>query len=656
MNEKGLFLEEIKERIRLNNSKACIFPDPEENAMYMASENDALIDRPLDIYIYEENGEKKINTIDRGVITLKTVKTDQLVKSETNGEIIGYKKDNGDTIENEGYNPFKNTGQELNRIFHDSSISDNKSLIHVVHKIAMTIGNYAAGPNDINKISSMSELSISLGNSDYNKIYPLYIETSVIDNLKNAIDVIFEEFIDPNDLNKYSTRQELIDDVRQYIDLPPELYYPDEPEFKNGAELAPKKATESIAQYETRQKEYYEKNKDVSNSTDFQEIVSTIAKLNPNVEIKIENDEALANNNKTIYTDGDVSTLKLPKGFSYNEKNGITNKHNTENGSYINISVGKPSTAPNPNNLKNVEPATKLDLDDAAFIVREGYPHEKIDYPKNETTTSNYEAPYLRRLRTIKMPKTNTETFIEPEKIGILDRLKATGKAVKEGINNIIDGANMQKTLKAILLAAAAGLIIVNIPNIIAIVPILCQAVGMVPAAIAHLIAGTSTIAENELVFATLLLLTPVVITIISKIKNKLKKEQVIMDGDGEELEENTPTPQIEQGSQTPEQPVAPSDPLTESINRNNKAQIITEIKNYLDNIASARQQINNLSIQLDIATDTDSVKKVQAELRNQSQILNSNLSDLLALMKKYNINLNDYTRGNENEQGRSLA
>lgn len=32
-------------------------------------------------------------------------------------------------------------------------------------------------------------------------------------------------------------------------------------------------------------------------------------------------------------------TLKLPEGYYYNEKNGITNKHNTKSGSYESFSI-----------------------------------------------------------------------------------------------------------------------------------------------------------------------------------------------------------------------------------------------------------------------------------------------------------------------------
>ena len=73
---------------------------------------------------------------------------------------------------------------------------------------------------------------------------------------------------------------------------------------------------------------------DIKNSVDNAEIARVIAQLNPNAVIQYD---------PTVYDrigssiPGDQ--LILPNGFYYNEKNGITNKHNTTTGLYTSIKV-----------------------------------------------------------------------------------------------------------------------------------------------------------------------------------------------------------------------------------------------------------------------------------------------------------------------------
>ena len=57
-------------------------------------------------------------------------------------------------------------------------------------------------------------------------------------------------------------------------------------------------------------------------------LVKDIKKLNPKVKIYKWKDRCGPQD--VIYCNIPASELKLPQGFYYNEKNGITNKHNTE--------------------------------------------------------------------------------------------------------------------------------------------------------------------------------------------------------------------------------------------------------------------------------------------------------------------------------------
>jgi len=64
-------------------------------------------------------------------------------------------------------------------------------------------------------------------------------------------------------------------------------------------------------------------------------LLKEIVRLNPSVEISYQkaHPEVIACSKK-----GDE--LKLPKGYEYNNKNGITNKHHTSSGRYTSILIG----------------------------------------------------------------------------------------------------------------------------------------------------------------------------------------------------------------------------------------------------------------------------------------------------------------------------
>ena len=79
--------------------------------------------------------------------------------------------------------------------------------------------------------------------------------------------------------------------------------------------------------------------KDVSQSTDLFEIAEVIQQLNPNVEIRVGNWQYDSMATQRFYSSVPVDQLVLPEGFYYNDKNGITNKHNTQTGAYCALEV-----------------------------------------------------------------------------------------------------------------------------------------------------------------------------------------------------------------------------------------------------------------------------------------------------------------------------
>ena len=79
--------------------------------------------------------------------------------------------------------------------------------------------------------------------------------------------------------------------------------------------------------------------KSISESTNVSEIAQAIANINPDVQIALGDPENDPECNSRIFSSVPVEELDLPEGFYYNEKNGVTNKHNTKSGAYCGFRV-----------------------------------------------------------------------------------------------------------------------------------------------------------------------------------------------------------------------------------------------------------------------------------------------------------------------------
>lgn len=93
----------------------------------------------------------------------------------------------------------------------------------------------------------------------------------------------------------------------------------------------------------------------------FNQLINEIRKLNPGVEIRIGDERFDREARSRIFSSVPMNQLKLPEGYYSNEKNGITNKHNAENGLYTQLIVESLDdmvvglTMPNVDVSKNLE-------------------------------------------------------------------------------------------------------------------------------------------------------------------------------------------------------------------------------------------------------------------------------------------------------------
>lgn len=102
--------------------------------------------------------------------------------------------------------------------------------------------------------------------------------------------------------------------------------------------------------------------KDVSQSTNIYEISEVVQQLNPYAEIRVGNKEYDSKATKRFYSSIPAESLNLPEGFSYDEKNGITNKHNTETGLYCSLDVEDLSLADERMLMPKVEMIEKIEI------------------------------------------------------------------------------------------------------------------------------------------------------------------------------------------------------------------------------------------------------------------------------------------------------
>lgn len=71
----------------------------------------------------------------------------------------------------------------------------------------------------------------------------------------------------------------------------------------------------------------------------FNQLINEIRKMNPGVEIRIGDPNFDSRARDRIFSSIPLEQLKLPEGYYSNDKNGITNKHNSETGVYTSLSV-----------------------------------------------------------------------------------------------------------------------------------------------------------------------------------------------------------------------------------------------------------------------------------------------------------------------------
>lgn len=71
----------------------------------------------------------------------------------------------------------------------------------------------------------------------------------------------------------------------------------------------------------------------------FNQLINEIRKMNPGVEIRIGDPNFDSRARDRIFSSIPLEQLKLPEGYYSNGKNGITNKHYSQNGMYVTIDV-----------------------------------------------------------------------------------------------------------------------------------------------------------------------------------------------------------------------------------------------------------------------------------------------------------------------------
>lgn len=150
---------------------------------------------------------------------------------------------------------------------------------------------------------------------DLNNIYNTY--TDAINNLKEKLNSINNDIAKIDDsFNRYNERLQ-----QEY----------------NKKEIPPIMPTKKESSTNATTKPDVNSNTSQSNITDVYQLVNELIKLNPDAEISIADPKFAPQD--SIYSSIPIDRLVLPEGFYHNDKNGLTNKHNTESGLYVNAEV-----------------------------------------------------------------------------------------------------------------------------------------------------------------------------------------------------------------------------------------------------------------------------------------------------------------------------
>jgi|GEM_PF-1083794 len=214
----------------------------------------------------------------------------------------------------------------------------NKSKEDILSEIESYIGSYA--PKEEVKEETLENNEL---------------EEEKIETPSDVIDAEFSENKENNNDTKELKEEKLENKESEEVDIPEEIEAINEEEVEDLSKadertLMPKKP----------------KVKDVSQSTNLYEIAEVIQQLNPNAEIRVADMGLDSMATQRFYSSVPVDQLVLPEGFYYNDKNGITNKHNTQTGMYCALEVEDLSKAdertlmPKKPKVKDVSQSTNL--------------------------------------------------------------------------------------------------------------------------------------------------------------------------------------------------------------------------------------------------------------------------------------------------------
>jgi hypothetical protein len=154
------------------------------------------------------------------------------------------------------------------------------------------------------------------------------------------------------------------------------------------------------------------------------EFINELKKLNSKANIKL--DKSILSGDNKIYSSIPVEQLELPKGFYYNEKNGITNKHNTNLGMYMNIDAELLNSQNDANTMTSEEEKeflnTQKQKEAGTQVATED---REIDKVKDQIQEN------------IKESKRLTQEFLEYNKQVIIDKL--INKMLNESSNELTE-------------------------------------------------------------------------------------------------------------------------------------------------------------------------------------------------------------------------
>ncbi len=201
--------------------------------------------------------------------------------------------------------------------------------------------------------------------------------------------------------------------------------------------------------------------------TNIKEVIEELKKLNPDAEIELVDEDTYVGSIRRLKLSVPAEELALPYGFEYNEKNGITNKHHTDDGSYISLQCMTPEEIEDldeePIEIVEEEEDEDLDLDPIPKKTFRDRLKEKFPFFTRKDKGKKKEKKKKGSEKSVELSEKELEELIKKYRRDVQkyndlqEQLRMQYVAVKVGFSNIGEGGETHLSYREIYDSLQSG-------------------------------------------------------------------------------------------------------------------------------------------------------------------------------------------------------